>query len=84
MDPIARLETEQRRIANLRDGEPCGHPGCLSHISHPCEACGRVGGHRTAAAVGGPTLLAEQAKAYNEQYEHLKAKIIRANADRRT
>ena len=31
----------------LRDGEPCGHPGCLSHVSHPCEGCGRVGG-RTA------------------------------------
>lgn len=28
----------------LRDGEPCSHPGCLSHISHPCEGCGRIGG----------------------------------------
>jgi hypothetical protein len=28
----------------LRDGEPCRHPGCLSHISHPCEDCGRIGG----------------------------------------
>lgn len=28
----------------LRDGEPCGHPGCLSHVSHPCESCGRIGG----------------------------------------
>ena len=28
----------------LRDGEPCGHPGCLAHISHPCEVCGRIGG----------------------------------------
>jgi hypothetical protein len=26
----------------LRDGEPCGHPGCLQHISHPCEGCGRT------------------------------------------
>ena len=31
---------EQER---LRDGVPCGHPGCLSHRSHPCEGCGRVG-----------------------------------------
>lgn len=23
---------------------PCGHPGCLSHVSHPCEGCGRLGG----------------------------------------
>jgi len=28
----------------LKDGEPCHHRGCLSHISHPCEGCGRVGG----------------------------------------
>jgi hypothetical protein len=24
------------------DGEPCHHPGCKSHVSHPCEGCGRV------------------------------------------
>lgn len=34
-------------IASLRDGEPCDHRGCLSHISHPREGCGRVGGRRT-------------------------------------
>lgn len=28
----------------LKDGEPCEHPGCLNHLSHPCEGCGRVGG----------------------------------------
>ena len=27
----------------LKDGEPCSHPGCSSHISHPCEGCGRIG-----------------------------------------
>jgi len=26
------------------DGVPCDHPGCLHHISHPCEGCGRIGG----------------------------------------
>lgn len=25
------------------DGVPCDHPGCASHISHPCEGCGRIG-----------------------------------------
>lgn len=25
------------------DGQPCHHPGCASHVSHPCEGCGRVG-----------------------------------------
>ena len=24
--------------------EPCEHKGCLNHLSHPCEGCGRVGG----------------------------------------
>lgn len=28
----------------LKDGEPCGHPGCLSHVTHPCEGCGRIAG----------------------------------------
>lgn len=35
------------RLDKLREGEACGHPGCLSHISHPCEGCGRIGGRRT-------------------------------------
>lgn len=26
------------------EGQPCDHPGCLSHVSHPCEGCGRIGG----------------------------------------
>lgn len=28
----------------LIDSEPCGHPGCLSYVTHPCEGCGRVAG----------------------------------------
>jgi len=31
-------------IKELKDGEPCGHRGCLQHFSHPCEVCGRIGG----------------------------------------
>lgn len=27
----------------FKAGEPCWHPGCASHISHPCEKCGRFG-----------------------------------------
>jgi hypothetical protein len=30
--------------AKLKDGQPCEHKGCLSHVSHPCEGCGRVAG----------------------------------------
>ena len=28
----------------LKDGVPCSHRGCLSHVSHPCEGCGRIAG----------------------------------------
>lgn len=30
----------------LRDGEPCEHKGCLHHITHPCEGCGRIAGKK--------------------------------------
>lgn len=40
-DLLAEAKENKRRY---RDYEPCEHPGCLSHISHPCENCGRVGG----------------------------------------
>lgn len=23
-------------------GQPCQHSGCLHHITHPCEGCGRI------------------------------------------
>lgn len=30
----------------LKDGEACGlHTGCLRHVSHPCEGCGRIAGN---------------------------------------
>lgn len=35
----------------LTDGKPCSHPGCLSHILHPCEGCGRIAGHTIKAEV---------------------------------
>lgn len=28
----------------IQDGEPCPHTGCVRHITHPCEVCGRTGG----------------------------------------
>lgn len=28
----------------LENGVPCSHPGCLHHVTHPCERCGRIGG----------------------------------------
>jgi hypothetical protein len=33
----------QMHMGSLKPGEPCSHPGCCSHITHPCEGCGRTG-----------------------------------------
>ncbi len=33
--------------AYIVEGKPCKHPGCLSHVSHPCEGCGRIAGMAT-------------------------------------
>lgn len=38
---------------NLKDGEPCSHPGCLHHVTHPCEGCGRIAG-RAIKNLGNP------------------------------
>ncbi len=38
---MINMKTEE-----LKDGQPCSHPGCLSHVSYPCEGCGRVAGKR--------------------------------------
>lgn len=69
----------------LRDGVPCGHPGCLSHISHPCEGCGRVGGRSTddwvahkavedGANVGAAGSPVEEAPSCPECFKYLVAK----------
>lgn len=48
---IVRNSHEERPAQGLlpsepvtfEDGEPCPHPGCAVHLSHPCEGCGRIG-----------------------------------------
>ena len=37
------------------DGEECSHPGCLSHITHPCEGCGRMPTVKEAHHILNPT-----------------------------
>jgi len=44
------IEINMQRRQLLRDGEPCSHPGCLKHLTHPCEGCGRVGGRSNSYA----------------------------------
>jgi hypothetical protein len=36
--------TDVLAARQLPDGVPCEHRGCLHHISHPCEGCGRIAG----------------------------------------
>lgn len=69
----------------LREGEPCKHPGCLSHVSHPCEGCGRVAGryrrvgftgtHKGASttqlAIARAKLVALQAQGFGEFHHGL-------------
>jgi len=50
MDPITKTENRQEWLDSLPDGVPCDHVGCLSHVSHPCEVCGRTAGRRTPRA----------------------------------
>lgn len=42
----------------LKAGQPCIHPGCAAHLSHPCEECGRY----AAGLANGPDI--EAAKVY--------------------
>jgi len=37
-------------LERLEDGEPCYHAGCLNHVTHPCEGCGRIAGRAPEAA----------------------------------
>jgi len=30
------------KVKSFEDGIPCSNPGCLSHVKHPCEECGRI------------------------------------------
>lgn len=37
-------ESLDHYLERLKDGEPCYLAGCLNHVSHPCEGCGRIAG----------------------------------------
>ena len=50
---IVDVEAMLRRIEwlqTLGPGDPCDHPGCLHHVSHPCEGCGRIAGRKPTEA----------------------------------
>lgn len=51
--PAASETPRLRDPMRWKPGQPCDHPGCLSHISHPCDGCGRIGGLPPAASETG-------------------------------
>ena len=40
---VEMKKIDKIKINKPQPGQPCNHPGCCSHISHPCEECGRTG-----------------------------------------
>ena len=45
---------KEQEFVSLKPGEPCSHSGCASHLSHPCEGCGRY----AAGMANGPDVKA--------------------------
>lgn len=44
-DDYKKFEKEFNESIGMKfysHNEPCAHPGCKSHFSHPCEGCGRI------------------------------------------
>lgn len=58
-DWLYQAEKRRKWLESLPDGVPCDHRGCLSHISHPCEVCGRIGGKRLTTLDGGDSAPSE-------------------------
>lgn len=57
------ISTEKiMEIHEYIDGKPCSHPGCLNHVTHPCEGCGRIGG------MDMETILIKKIKSIQEEY----------------
>lgn len=58
-------------VTVYKEEEPCSHPGCLSHITHPCEGCGRVAGK---GIISLPTYLVEDWKRQNQMKWNIEPK----------
>jgi len=51
-----------------RNREPCEHPGCLNHITHPCDGCGRIAGQKVLSdLLGCPFCKAHAAELFEEK-----------------
>ena len=39
---VIAIMVAMKGVSHYKDGDPCNHPGCLNHVEHPCEKCGRT------------------------------------------
>lgn len=60
-------DTEHGQTQFYKAGEPCNHPGCLSHRTHPCEGCGRIAGEKVE-----PVSIAYKSEPVGEVYRYGK------------
>ena len=63
------------------EGEPCGHPGCMSHRSHPCEKCGRIQG-RDRTGLAQAKMMAGQAAEKSHYVVHFNTEVIRKDGSK--
>lgn len=60
---IHHILSEDHIFRIFYSGEKCLHFGCLSHISHPCEGCGRIGGRGDVLVTNNPLYLLRDSSA---------------------
>ena len=52
----------ENKKKTFREGEPCHHPGCANHVTHPCEGCGRIAARGVVQAKFTPDEISEGLK----------------------
>lgn len=61
---------EELKSKPLQDGEACSHIGCLSHVTHPCENCGRIASNMLKERKLERKLLKEIENMSDEDYQY--------------
>jgi hypothetical protein len=82
-DKMAELEFPLGELEKLQDGEPCGHPGCFSHVSHVCEGCGRIAAGTGSVLVRSPeNMLADKLEQMSKELRDGTARLKRTSMNR--
>ena len=55
-------------IRKFRPDEPCPHSGCLQHVSHPREGCGRIAGRYPSEIISELRAELEQVRKRGDTY----------------